>query len=175
MKIFTRISVLLLTLTLVSCSSPKMDAKEIESMALGYENGVICGVSIGDDYTDVKKNLHESWKHVADEETIDFAKFMKQWDDDNYFIFSLNMDKNRKVRGVTLVINGNGENKEVIAQFKQEVHDEFSKKYSFQKNESWDFIAANGDECSVSFDTEQYQISNEIMFSFSTTNYSPLD
>lgn len=175
MKTFIGLLTLSFLFILASCSSPKMELEQLQDMTLGYENGVICGIAIGDDYSELKHTLHEEWQHAADEETIDYVKYMKQWDDENYFILSMNLDKNRKVRGLTLTINGKGENKNVIARYKQAVYDEFSAKYSLQKNESWDFIAENGDDCNVAFDTEQYYTSDETMFSFSTINYSPMD
>lgn len=143
MKNLIRLSIVL-TLGLFSCSNPKMDAELIKDMTLGYEKGVVCGVSIGDDLNSVKNNIHKEWSIKEGTESY----FIKEWDDFNYLLLSLDLENN-KVKNISYTIHGKGENNVLIAELENELQKELGVKFSLKEKGSWDYKDSNGESCSL--------------------------
>lgn len=135
---------LLAVLGIFSCSAPKMDAELVKSMIIGYENGVVAGISVGDNWEDVKNNIHKGWESGGVEH-----KFIKSWDDFNNVILFVVINNENKVESFSLTINGKPGNHLLIKQVQNTLQKEFNVKFEAKSDETWNYKAPNGDDCGI--------------------------
>ena len=153
-----------MVLGLLSCGAPKMDSNLVKSMTTGFDEGVVCGISVGDDWEDVKNNIHKEWELNGEG-----TQFIKEWDDFNNVILSIDLDSEDKVWAITLAINGKEDNHLLIAEIQNALQKELNSKLEAKDSESWSYKAPNGDECGVMMGLNEQDSGTN---SFSVTVYN---
>lgn len=139
------LSFLLLIVGLTSCGSAEMDSELVKSLVLGYDNGVVAGVGVGDSWEDVKENLSKDWDQGESE-----TYFVKEYDEMNFIVLFIDLDENNKVWQLSMSISGKEANHLLMAEIKNELTKEFNAKYEVnQAGENWSFVSSSGAECSV--------------------------
>ena len=164
-----------MVLGLLSCGAPEMDAELIKSMTLGYENGVVSGVGIGDSFEDVKKNIHKEWMLENPEKseftTYKTSSFSKSYDMMNFISGSISFDSNGKVFEMSYSISGKEGNHLLIAELQNALQKEFNAKYTAEADDSWGYKAPNGDDCGITMNINE-QDSGSHTLSVSVFNLS---
>lgn len=164
MKKVLGLAILLLTIGIFSCSGPKMDPLLIKSMITGYEDGVVCGVSIGDNIEDVKNNIHKEWKLNDEAENYD-VRFSKEWDFYNDIILSFQLNDDKTIRDITLSVNGGSENEDLISELILIFTKEFNKKFIPQKGGSWIFLSKKGSKYSLTIEKTEFNSNTNLSIS----------
>lgn len=143
MKLFN-LFLLIAIVGLSSCGSPEMDPSTVKAMTLGYDKGIVAGIDVGDNWEDVKENLHKDW------ETEDGKHFMKKWDEMNFMVLNIDLNSDNKVRQLSMTISGKSGNLLLIEELKSDLTKEYNDKYEVKKQgTSWGFVAKNDDPCNV--------------------------
>ncbi|MBL4668476.1 MAG: hypothetical protein JKY30_04360 [Flavobacteriales bacterium] len=153
--------IVVIVLGLVSCGAPKMDAKLIKSMTLGYEKGVVAGIDIGDNWGDVKKNAHKEWEIDSPEERVGSAmtigSLSRSWDMFNNVFISVGLDNNNNVWELSYTINGKKGNHLLIAEIENALKEEFNYKYEVSEYGGWNFVSPNGGKCGLNLNLNKQE------------------
>lgn len=161
------LSFLLLIVGLTSCGSAEMDSQLVKSLIVGYDRGVVSGVDVGDSWDTVKENLSKDWDQGGSE-----TSFIKEYDDMNFVVLSIDLDENDQVWQMSMSISGKEVNHLLMAEIKNELTKEFNVKYEVSEDgNGWGFIAANGDDCGINMNESDSGNGNKSL-SVSVVNYS---
>lgn len=140
-----KLLVAVITLGIFSCGSPNMNSELVKSMTLGYENGIVCGISLGDDFNSIKEKIHKDWK--IKEGSI--GSFIKEWDGFNYIILSLETNKQGKLKNISYTITGKDENRVLIAEIERDLTLELNGKFPQKEEGSWDYQGSKEESYSL--------------------------
>ncbi len=134
MKKVTIITLTIITALLFnSCGNAELTSAEMNNLVIDYNGGkgYFAGISIGDDWNEIKKNYAKDWEVSED------GGLTKKWDFYNYIFISLTLDEMNKVKAMNMNFEVSIENIPELMEIDNLLQLKYNLNYKPNGEQSW--------------------------------------